>query len=567
MRRTASLRRRFVRSAVAGRPVTIRAPRPLALLVAAVLTAAGGVGAARASDPVTPSGAGLSSGNRSTGAGPAQPFVPSLTQVRLDGRIDTGYSGSQIAVPMGLESNAASTALDQQAIPYRVEPRASDGRPMNAFDLPPEIPDDRDFERVDLFDTLASPHYEIREEIWNTPEDLVNNGGIGRFGGIAYVPFWARNTIRLGRFSIFPFTHAEGVWHSDLGGYGGDGESGFEALISAGVLTEYLAEGGRTKFKASVRGDYRWYDDVLDDTVTYAGGIGVEQRFKRFFTADAGIEFERAQIPDDLDTSLFTDDNHIERFAVYGNGRWDRFISDDMRLEFGGTYAWINDLSSSDRNGGDYQDLNLYTRLNYAIMRHESFAYAEYHYLNRDAEGGSSDLDYAHEIRLGVNGILPHGRVRRLVGDAWFGYRTDQYNPSDLADSVGRGSDDSVSLFTFGGNLTYKPSPYTSANLTYTRTNTFSAVANYNLVDAVTLGVTQNLSHRLVGRLAAAWTRIEPQGYTDSNRVALGAGLRWVVADNFDMTFDYEFSHRFPGADLEEGNAQRVAIGATLYVR
>jgi len=200
-------------------------------------------------------------------------------------------------------------------------------------------------------------------------------------------------------------------------------------------------------------------------------------------------------------------------------------------------------------------------------MRHESFAYAEYLYEHRDAEGASSDLDYAHEIRVGVNGIMPHGRTRRLVGNAWVGYRTEQYNASDAADSLGRGLDSSVDLITFGGDLTYRPSPYTSGYLAFSHSNEFSAVSNYNMVDTVTLGATQNLSHRLIGRLAASWSRVEPEGSTDSNRVTLGTGLRWVVSDNFDVTADYEFTHRFAGAGLDEGDSHRVAIGATIYLR
>jgi len=537
--------------------------------VALCTLAPGGIRAAGAADATNPPIAALSDGQRGVGARPAGPSVAAMGPVRLDGRLDSSATAGRVAVPAGLESRAPSAALDQQAIPYRVEPRGDDGRPMNAFDLPPEIPDERDFDRVDTFDELANPHYEIREEIWNTPEDLVTGDGISRYGGLAYVPFWGRNAIRLGRFSIFPFAHVEAVWHSNLGSddNGGNGQSAFEIVSSAGALTEYLAPGGRTKFKASLRADYRWYDDVLTDAVSYVGGVGVEQRFSRFFTVDAGIEAERAQIPDDLNTSLSNGDNHIERFSVYANGRWDRFLSDDLRLEFGGSYGWINDLSSDDRNGGDYTDLNLYARLGYAIMRHESFAYAEYLYENRNAEGASSDLEYAHEIRVGVNGILPHGRTRRLVGNAWVGYRSELYNASDAADSLGRGSDDSVGLFTFGGDMTYRPSPYTSGYLAFSHSNDFSAVANYNMVDNVTIGTTQNLSNRLIGRLAASWSRIEPQGDTDSNRVSLGAGLRWVISDNFDVTTDYEFTHRFPGAGLDEGNSHRVAVGATIYLR
>jgi hypothetical protein len=534
----------------------------VALLVAASTLLATTAGA---SDPLAPS-----DGARSLGAAPAGPMLPSLSPVRLDARIDNGYAGSpgtRVAVPLGLDTRAPSAALDQQAIPYRVEPRDAAGRKLSAFDLPPEIPNDAEFERVDTFDQLANPHYEIREEIWNTPESLVMGDGISRYGGIGYVPFWARNTIRLGRFSIFPFLHDEAAWHSSLGGYGSAGKETFEVTSSAGVLTEYLAEAGRTKFKASARADYHWYDDAFTDAFTYVGGIGVEQRFKRFYTVDAGIEFERAQIPDDLNTSLASGDNRIERVSVYADGRWDRFLTDDMRLEAGGTYAWVDDLSSTGRNGGDYRELNLYGRLNYAIMRHESFAYAEYRYANRDADGVSSDLDAAHEVRLGVNGILPHGRVRRLVGNAYVGYRSEEYNASNLGGSVGRGRDESVSLLTFGGDLTYKPSAYTSANLAYSHTNTYSAVSNFNLVDTITLGITQNLSHRLLGRVAASWSRIEPQGFTDSQRLTLGTGLRWVVSDNFDVTADYEYSHRFRGAGLDEGDAHRAAVGATLYVR
>lgn len=543
------------------------ASRALVAAAALCTLALGGVGAARAADDATPPIGALSDGQRGVGARPAGPSVAAIGPVRLDGRIDSSATGGRVALPASLESRAPSAALDQQAIPYRVEPRGADGRPMNAFDLPPEIPDERDFDRVDTFDELANPHYEIREEIWNTPEDLVTGDGISRYGGIAYVPFWGRNAIRLGRFSIFPFAHVEGVWHSDLDGLDGGGQRGFEVMGSTGALTEYLAPGGRTKFKASLRADYRWYDEVLTDAFTYVGGVGVEQRFQRFFTVDAGIEFERAQIPDDLNTTNSYGDNHVERTSVYADARWDRFVSDDMRLEAGGSYSWIEDLSNDEHNGGDYTDLNLYARLGYAIMRHESFAYAEYLYENRDAEGASSDLDYAHEIRVGVNGILPHGRTRRLVGNAWVGYRTEKYDPSDDADSLGRGYDDSVNLFTFGGDMTYRPSPYTSGYLSFSHSNDFSAVANYNTVDTVTLGSTQNLSNRLIGRLAASWSRIEPQGDTDSNRVSLGAGLRWVVSDNFDVTTDYEFTHRFPGAGLDEGNSHRVAIGATIYVR
>ncbi len=542
-------------------------PNPRAVLAGLVLAtvALGGVGVAGASDdaPVAP----LSDGARGIGARPAGPAVAALGPVRVDGRLDMSTTGGRVAIPANLDARAPAAALDRQAIPYRVEPRGEDGRPMNAFDLPPEIPDERDFDRVDTFDELANPHYEIREEIWNTPEDLVTGDGISRYGGIAYVPFWGRNAIRLGRFSIFPFAHVEGVWHSDLGGLDSTGQSGFEVLSSVGALTEYLAPGGRTKFKASLRADYRWYDDYLDDAFTYVGGVGVEQRFQRFFTVDAGIEFERAEIPDDLNTTLSYGDNHVERTSVYANARWDRFVSDDMRLEFGGSYAWINDLSDDEHNGGDYTDLNLYGRLGWAIMRHESFAYAEYRYENRDATGASSDLDYAHEIRVGVNGVLPHGRVRRLVGNAWVGYRTEKYNASDDADSLGRGLDDTVDGLTLGGDMTYRPSPYTSGYLSFSHSYDFSAVSNYNMVDDVTLGATQNLSNRLIARLAASWSRIEPQGDSDSNRVTLGAGLRWVISDNLDVTSDYEFTHRFPGAGLDEGNSHRVAVGATIYLR
>jgi len=544
-------------------PIRARRRAGFALAVSAlVVTALAGAGnAARtlAADPMGPGGGACG------GAGPTGPTISALAPVRLDGRLDMG-AGPRVAIPTAIEA-ATPAALERQAVPYRVEPRRTDGRTMNAFDVPPEIPDDRDFERVETFDRLANPHYEIREEIWNTPEDLVMGAGIGRQGGLAYVPFWARNTIRLGRFSIFPFVHVEGVWHSNLGGTLANGKGAYEVTTSAGVLSEYLAEGGRTKFKASARADYRWYDDVLSDAWTYVGGVGFETRIKRFYTVDAGVEFERAQIPEDLDTSLASGENRIERTSVYADGRWDRFLTDDLKLEAGGAYAWIDDLSANARNGGDHTDLTLYGRLACAIMRHESFAYAEYRHEQRDAQGTSSDLDAAHEVRLGVNGILPHGRVRRLVGDAWVGYRTERYVASSAVGSLGRGRDTSVSLPTFGGDLTYRPSAYTSANLAFSHTNAFSAVSNYNLVDNVSMGVTQNLSHRLLARLAAAWSRIEPEGLGDSQRVTLGAGLRWVASDNLDVTTDYEFTHRFPGAGLVKGDGHRVAVGATLYVR
>jgi hypothetical protein len=237
-----------------------------------------------------------------------------------------------------------------------------------------------------------------------------------------------------------------------------------------------------------------------------------------------------------------------------------------MKLDLGASFDHTNEIGG-DEHGGDHDDLAVWGRLGWAIMRHESFLYGEYRYETRDAQGDASDLTDAHEFRIGIDGIMPQARTRRLVGNAYVGYRFEQYSAANTPGSLGAGHDDSVSTVTAGIDWTYRPSPYSSAWLSYTHGNAFSAVANYNSVDTVDFAVTQNLSSKLIGRLAAAWTRIEPQDQSESDRLVLGAGLRWAVYDSLDLTTDFEYSHRWQGAGLSEADTYRVAVGATLQVR
>ena len=504
------------------------------------------------------------SGQGSSGARPAA-VVPRMNpdmNLRLDDRADlSSASDPRVAGPMRLDERAPI-----KEVPYRVEPARSGVAPSSPWDLPPEVPDARDFDKVETLDEMMNGQFELREEIWNTPEDFITSEGYSRYGGLAFVPFWARNTIRYGRAAIFPWTHVEGAWYSNPESTSGRSPA-WEILVSAGVLAEYQLNPGHTKLKASVRADYHWYDTELSDAWSGLVGLELEHRINRRITLNVGAEYERAQVAIERNSALFPTDSIIERANLFGDVLWDRFFSDDLQIDVGASYTNVNEVKT-DAHGGDYDDLQLFARLGYAIMRHESFLYGEFRYETRDANGDTSSLDSAEEVRVGINNVLPQARTRRLVGNAWVGYRWENYSASNSANSVGAGEDDSVSLFTFGGDLTYRPSPYTSGYLSFIHTNTFSAVANYNTVDAVTLEVTQNLSNRLLGRLAAAWSRIEPSNDSDpTNRLTLGAGLRYAVSDNLDLTADYEYSHRFAGAGLEASDGNRIAVGVTLQFR
>ena len=511
-----------------------------------------GGGLAYAGDASRPAG---------VGAQPAGPYVPADMSLRLDERADLAAAPDpRVAGPMRCDERAPILE-----IPYRVEPARAGCPPSSPWDLPPEVPDARDFEQVETLDELMNPQFELREEIWNTPEDFITPEGYSRYGGLAYVPFWARNTIRYGRAAIFPWVHVEGVWHSNPRSGAGKSPT-YEALASAGVMAEYAINPGHTKLKASPRGDYHWYDTELSDAWTGLAGVELEQRINRRITANVGAEYERARIAIERNTALFADDAIIERLNVFGDVLWDRFFSDDLQVDVGASWTRVDEIGGN-AHGGDYDDFQAFARLGVAVMRHESFLYGEYRYETRDATGDTSSLDWAHELRVGINNVLPQARTRRLVGNAWVGYRWEKYNPASTTGSVGSGDSDTADLFTAGADLTYRPSPYTSGYLSFVHTNTFSAVANYNRVDALSVIVTQNLSNRLLGRLAAAWSRIEPQNDDASNRLTLGAGLRYALTDNLDLTADYEYSHRWAGAGLASADDHRIALGATLQFR
>jgi hypothetical protein len=495
------------------------------------------------------------------GAYPSGPFVPLDSGLRIDTRADVQAAADpRVQGPCCVDTRAPITGT-----PYRVEPRDC-GRISSPWDIPPEVPDARDFERVETLDELLNGHHELREEIWAVPEDFISPFGYARYGGIAYIPFWARNTIRYGRLAIFPWIHAEAIWHSNFESDGSDDDGVFEGLFSAGVMGEYYLDPGRTKIKAEIRADYHWYDSDLDDVATYVAGASIEHRLTKLHTVVVGAEIEESRVASERNFALFDENQMIERWGVFAGLTWDRFLSCNMKLDLGASFDHTDEVGG-DEHGGDHDDLALWGRLGWGIMRYESFVYGEYRYENRNAEGDSSDLTDAHELRVGIDGIMPQARTRRLVGNAYVGYRIEQYDAADTAGSLGAGHDEDVSLFTAGIDWTYRPSPYTSAWLSYTHGNAFSARANYNTVDTVTFAVTQNLSNKLVGRVAAAWTRVEPQDDDASNRMTLGAGLRWAVYDSLDLTSDIEYTHRWEGAGLSEADTVRVALGATLQVR
>ena len=378
------------------------------------------------------------------GASLAGPILAPTAPLRLDGRMDGRVDSASYAVDNRIV--AGSYAMDphapSQEIPYRVEPNI-DGRPANPWDLPPEKPDPRDFEETDTFDAIATPHYTLHEEIWNNVEDLITADGFTRYGGLAYVPFWARNTIRYGRWSFFPFVHAETVWASDLGQSGnGKGKSAWEFMASGGLMAEYFAD-PRTKVKAALRADYRTFTDVYDDAYTYVAGVSVEHQFGRDLTLNGGVETERSLVPYDLLTSLggTAEQPLFQREKAFVDLRWDRFPSCDWRFDVGGAYSWVDEVDGT-AYGGDYEQLDLYGRVSVAVMRHEGFAYLQYGYAKRNAEGNSSDLDYSNSLRLGVDGIQPFGRTRRIVGDMWIGWQSEKYTPSTDPGSVGDGGDD-----------------------------------------------------------------------------------------------------------------------------
>lgn len=517
-----------------------------------------------------PSGGAGADDGYAAGARHVGPVVVQPTDFRLDdGRLDLSAPGCGCRIEGPAQPGPRAPI---RAIPYRVEPRAGGAPPSSPWDLPPETPDPRDFERLETLDEEMNPQYELREEIWATPEDFVapwgsyGSWGSRHEGGIAYVPYWARNTVRYGRLQFFPWIHGEAVWHSNPRGETGSGHDAFEFVASAGSMAEMWVEPGRTKVKGVVRADYHTWDGEFDDSLTYLLGASVEQRVNRYVTLSAGVEWEEDYLAVDRNASLLTDHALVQRFGAYGSLAWDRFLTDCTRLEIGGTWERFDEVGSAE-HGGDHEDTALFARLGWSIMRHESFAYGEYRYETRTAEGDSSALSSAHEVRVGVENVLPQDRTRRVVGNVWAGYRWEAYDAASTSGSVGAGDDDKLSTWTAGADLTYKPSPYTSAYLSYQHANEFSAVANYNTVDSVYLAVTENFSHRLIGRLATSWTRVEPQNDDASNRWTIGAGLRFALCDNVDLSADYEYSHRWAGATLDESDGHRVAMGATWYLR
>jgi hypothetical protein len=541
----------------------------------------------------------------------AVPEMPVLdaerVEARMDVRVDARTMNPRVAEPVVLDCSKR-----QRATPCRPAPAGWETGWEAAMGMP-HLVHPSDFELYRNYDRFANPHYEIREYIWHTPEDFVTPYGESYDQGVAHIPLWSRNVIRLGRAQFFPFGQVEGVYHSNYFQDSDDELEVWEVATTAGFLGEYMFPGGTTNLKFGGRATYHVYDaedDELDDEWTWVAGAAIEHRFGCWLTVDAGFEFERALCNVNRSTTLFrrdgkdhdhehdedhdvpfdghhdgkkdgkdghdhdhVKDGHVDRhrdrfieekdiWTFFGNVRWDRpFCLCDLRLEAGARYTVVEETTGVE--GADYEELSAYGRLSYALVRHESFLYGQYAYEERDAEEPSADLEAAHEVTVGVNGVIPwFTRTRRLVGDAHVGVRFEEYSGGSFDD------DDDVEAFVAGVELVYRAGPTTSAYVAYERTHAFSTVANYNELDQVDVGITHNFHEDLLARAAASWIRLAPDdGDDDSHRLTVGVGVRWVVMRWLDLTLDYEYSHRFEGAGFDEAESHRVALGASIYLR
>jgi hypothetical protein len=403
-------------------------------------------------------------------------------------------------------------------------------------------------------------------------EDYIFLSQIGSRGR-GNVPIWPRGAMKLGPVQIFPYLEGRIGWTNHVYDDERRGSSWY-ATAGGGVAGKLDLAGGRADL--TFGGDYRHTDYFAGENESYfewTVGAGVAYRFGNGVWIKGGVKWEHLVDPVDLDEV-----GELRRDQVYPyiDLGFDDAFGSKLKLEvgvdfFNAQYA-DREFDTSDRS-----ETNAHVRLSYPFIQDTTRLYVQYdfYYGRRDSQR-INDLDSGHEVSGGIEGTIPLTKSERLTGELGFGYRNDLYAPPSTL-NIGTGQyptddDRRQGIVTAYGALRYLMGPNTSFDLRLLRTLDFSATSNYQIVNRGDLSMTHNCLPNLVSRLTVFAENSDPsgdgsQGAQDMTRFGFGVGSRFMIQDNADLDFAFNWSRRNTSRVGYDTTILDASLGLTIHFR
>ncbi|MBM4016522.1 MAG: hypothetical protein FJ293_16375 [Planctomycetes bacterium] len=357
-----------------------------------------------------------------------------------------------------------------------------------------------------------------------------------------------RNILKFGAVELLPKFDEQLVYDDNLFLTENDREGDFILRSGIGLLADYRF--GQGAHRLSAGGDatrHTFLGDDADDFTETLLSAQLELTFRRLAFA-LGNRFE-----DRTDPLLSVFTGKIERTinTVHGRAGWN---DDDRKFELRGqrsTTEYDDDaFTTFDR------DEDLLALEGAQLVDEDAWAFARIDLLARSFDQGAmNDMDgVAASVGLRMK------RGDDIDGMARLGLRAERFD-----DGVATDSDDSAISPELEARLRWWLVRSAALELRVERTTEFSPVSNYQTATRGEATWMQQLEQRLSARLGGGIEHVDPSS-TDPTffRYTLGAGLRYAVLENADLTLAWRLRLRNTSAANGDYTGNQLTLGFSL---
>ncbi len=357
-----------------------------------------------------------------------------------------------------------------------------------------------------------------------------------------------RNILKFGAIELLPKFDEQLVYDDNIFLTENDRESDCILRSGLGLLADYRF--GEGAHRLSAGGDmtrHTFLGGDADDFTETLLSAQLELTFRRLALA-FGDRFEDRTDPQ---LSVFT--GKIERTinTVHGRVGWS---DDDRRFELRGQRSTTEyddtAFTTFDR------DEDLLALEGAQLIEEDAFAFARVDGMARSFEEGAlNDMDgVAASVGLRMK------RGADIDGMARLGLRAESFD-----DGVATDSDDSAVNPELEARLRWWLLRSAALDLRLERTTEFSPVSNYQVATRGEVTWMHQLEQRLSARVGGGIENVNPSSTDPSfTRYTLGAGLRYAVLENADLTLAWRLRLGDTSATTGDYTGNQVTLGFAL---
>lgn len=357
-----------------------------------------------------------------------------------------------------------------------------------------------------------------------------------------------RNILKFGAIELLPKFDEQLVYDDNIFLTENDRDGDFILKSGLGLLADYRFGQGAHRLSAGADVTrHTFLGDDADDFTEKLLSAQLELTFRRLAIA-LGDRFEDRTDPL---LSVFTD--KIERTinTVHGRAGWS---DDDRKFELRGQRSTTT--HDDDAFAAFDRDEDLLALEGAQLVDEDAWAFARVDVMARSFDQGAlNDMDgVAASVGLRMK------RGSDIDGMARLGLRAERFD-----DGVATDSDDSAINPELEGRLRWWLARAAALELRVERTTEFSPVSNYQVTTRGEATWMHQLEQRLSARLGGGVEHVDPSS-TDPSfiRYTLGAGLRYAVLENADLTLAWRLRLRDTSATTGDYTGNQITLGFAL---